>query len=117
MPETDTRDRQKPLKVYVSTSERERIVALAKDCRLAPSTLLRTLGLGYQPKSAFDREAVRELGKLNDDQGRLGGLLKLWLSEKKGEGAPVHHVRSVLQQIEHVQTVIAKLILQEARRL
>lgn len=117
MADTGTRERRKPLKVYVSPKERQRILALAKDCRLAPSTYLRRIGLGYQPKSAIDREAIRELAKVNADQGRLGGLLKLWLSDKKGEGASVRHVRSVLQDIEHVQTIIAKFLMEEARRL
>jgi len=115
--ESKTRDRNKPLKVYVSSDERLKIMDLATSCRLSPSAYLRIIGLGCQPKSAFDRESIRELAKVNADQGRLGGLLKLWLSERKGEGAPVGNVRSVLQQIENLQTVIAKLIMEEARHL
>lgn len=117
MTDTETRERQKPLRVYVSPKERQAILALARDCRLPPSTYLRRIGLGYQPKSSIDRESIRELVKVNADQGRLGGLLKLWLSERKGEGATVSNVRSVLEQIESLQFTIARLIAHEARRL
>lgn len=117
MADTETRERQKPLKVYVSPKERQKILALAKECRLPPSAYLRRIGLGYQPKSSVDREAIHELAKISADQGRLGGLLKLWLSEKKGERASVRHVRTVLHDIEQLQTTIAKLLMEEARRL
>jgi hypothetical protein len=113
----DVRDRQKPLRVYVSPAERQRVEALARDCNLVPSAYLRSVGLGYQPRSSFDRKAVQQLAKLHADQGRLGGLLKLWLSEKRGEGAPVKSVRSLLEQIESLQMEIAKLVMEEARRL
>jgi hypothetical protein len=39
----------------------------------------RSAALGHQLRSEIDREAVRELVKVAADQGRLGGLLKLWL--------------------------------------
>jgi hypothetical protein len=54
--------------------------------------------------------------KLHADQGRLGGLLKLWLSEKTGEGAPAKDVRAVLQQIESLQMQIARLVMKETVR-
>ena len=113
----DVRDRQKPIKVYVSDDERQRIEAKAEACQLVPSAYLRALGIGYKPKSAFDREAIEVLAKLNADQGRLGGLLKLWLSEKKGEGASVKSVRALLEQIEEAQTAIVRVMMQESRRL
>jgi hypothetical protein len=35
-----------------------------------------------RPKSVYDLEAVEQLAKVGADLGRLGGLLKLWLSTK-----------------------------------
>jgi hypothetical protein len=113
----ETRDRKRPLKVVVSATERARIEAVAERCRLSVSSYLRTVGLGYEPTSRFDREHFRELVKLHADQGRLGGLLKLWLSEKKGEGAPVKNVRSLLEQIESCQMQIARIVMEEKKRL
>lgn len=117
MSELQIRDRQKPFKVYVSPAERQRIEAFAKDCKLAPSSYLRNAGLGNQPRSSFDRKAIQQLAKLHADQVRLGELLKLWLSEKNGEVVPVKSVSSLLEQIESLQMVIAKLVMEEARRL
>ena len=117
MVDSEVRDRQKPIKVYVSEEERRQIEEKARVCQLAPSAYLRAVGIGNKPKSAFDREAIETLAKLNADQGRLGGLLKLWLTEKPGEGAPVKSVRGLLQQIEETQRTIVKLMMQESRRL
>jgi len=41
---------------------------------------LRRLGLGYELQSIVSQDAVIELSKINADLGRLGGLLKLWLT-------------------------------------
>jgi hypothetical protein len=117
MSESQIRDRQKPFRVYVSSEERQRIEALAKDCKLAPSTYLRNVGLGNQPRSSFDRKAIQQLAKLHAEQGQLGELLKVWLSQKNGEGAPGKSVRTLLEQIESLQMDIAKLVMEEARRL
>lgn len=111
-----TRPRGKRIDVWVSEEEYQAIVSHAKRLRLSHSTYLRNLGLGYQPKSQFDQEAVREIVKLHADQGRLGGLLKLWLSERRGEGAAVKDVRSVLHQIESLQMQMARLMMKEATR-
>jgi hypothetical protein len=78
---------------------------------------MRKLALGFTPKSFFDQQAIRVLIKLHADQGRLGGLLKLWLTERKGEAVTPAHVRSVLQQIESLQVQLVQLVQAEKRRL
>ena len=45
------------------------------------STFLLTIGQGYEAKSIVDYERVRELAKISGDLGRLGGLLKWWLTD------------------------------------
>lgn len=109
----ETRDRKRPLKVYVTPTERQAIERLAAVTRLSVSDYLRNVGLAYQPPSAFDQEAVLTLARINADQGRLGGLLKLWLSEKPGEGAPVKDVREVLHKIEDLQGQMIHLLLKQ----
>ena len=115
MPEP--RDRKHPLKVVVSAKERETIQENAKAARLSVSAFLRNLGMGHQPSSSFDREAIRKMVKLHADQGRLGGLLKLWLSEQPGKAVSVGEVRSVLFQIESLQQELARLVMAEKKRL
>jgi hypothetical protein len=112
-----TRPRGKRIDVWTSTEEYTGIVSNAKRVKLSNSEYLRNLGLGYQPKGRFDQEAIGKLVKLHADQGRLGGLLKLWLSERQGEGAPAKDVRSVLEQIESLQMQLARLVLQEKNRV
>jgi hypothetical protein len=103
--------------VWCDDDEFDEIKTNAQAAKLSNSEFLRNLGQGYEPKSAFDSDAIQQLAKLHADQGRLGGLLKLWLSEKNGEGAPGKSVRSLLEQIESLQMDIAKLVMEEARRL
>jgi hypothetical protein len=112
-----TRPRKNRIEVWCNDNELARIKVNAENTRLSNSEFLRSLGNGYEPKSTFDREAIAELAKLHADQGRLGGLLKLWLSEKKGEGAPIDNVRALLHKIEDLQMVIAKLVIEQSSNL
>jgi hypothetical protein len=66
--------------------------------------------VGHSPKSIFDQDAILALVKLHADQGRLGGLLKLWLSEKPGQGSSVRGVKGLLQQIEGLQRELKILV-------
>ena len=88
-PRAKSRDRKRPLKVVVNEDERLAIADKAASTGLSVSAYLREVGMGYQPKSNFDQEAIMTLMSLNADQGRLVGLLKLWLSEKPGQGCLV----------------------------
>lgn len=76
------------------------ITASAKAANLSVSAYLRALGLGYEPRSTIDHEAVSEVVKAHGGLAKVGGLLKLWLTERSGEGAAVAEVRSVLHGIE-----------------
>jgi hypothetical protein len=105
-----TRDRQRPLKVWVSPEERHVINARAEASGLAVSAYLRTAGLGMEPKSLFDQDAILALVKLHADQGRLGGLLKLWLATRPGTGASTVEVRALLKQIEQLQQQLQDLV-------
>jgi hypothetical protein len=111
------RPRANRIDIWADDAELANITERAKALKLSRSEYLRNLGLGYEPKGQFDQDAIRELVKLHADQGRLGGLLKLWLTEKKGEGLSIKNVRSVLQQIETLQMEIAKLVMKEKSRI
>lgn len=116
--EKDVRDRKRPIKIYVTPLERELLQNQANKCRVrSVGDYLRQVGQGYEPRSRFDQDFIREMMRIKADQGRLGGLLKLWLSEKPGEGTSVRNVRSVLNQIEATQQQLARLILKECTKL
>ena len=79
-----TRDRELPLKVFVTAEERRQITTKAREAGLSVSAYLRAAGMGKTLRSSFDHAAVAELVKVAGDQGRLGGLLKLWLVDRPG---------------------------------
>ncbi|EHK5084626.1 conjugal transfer transcriptional regulator TraJ [Vibrio alginolyticus] len=96
-----TRKNTTPIKVYCLPEERERIEANAKQAGLSVSTYLRRIGQGHQVKSVVDTEQVRELVKVNGDLGRLGGLLKLWLTnDVKAAQIGVPTIKAVLNRID-----------------
>lgn len=83
---------------------------------MSTSSYLRVLGLGYEPKSIVDNKQVEILAKINGDLGRLGGLLKLWLTNDPrtaqfGESV----IRSALARIEATQNEMVKVMRQIVR--
>ena len=106
----ESRDRNRPLKVFVSERERADIETRAAATGLSVSAYLRNLGLGFQPPSTLDQEAILALLKVNADQGRLGGLFKLWLSGQSAPEAETREIRKLLAAIEGCQLKLKTLI-------
>jgi hypothetical protein len=106
----ECRDRRRQLRVVVSASERAKIEQRAHAAGLSVSAYLRTAGLGHPIKSVIDHAAVVDLAKVNGDQGRLGGLLKLWLVDRPGRGAPEIDVRRLLERIGELQGRLADVV-------
>jgi hypothetical protein len=70
-----------PIYVYCLPDEKAQIEAMAKATGHSASSYLREIGQGYPVRSILDYERVQELSKICGDLGRLGGLLKLWLTD------------------------------------
>lgn len=103
-----TRKGSPPIKVYCLPDERERIEANARAAGLSLSAFLLAVGQGYRVQGITDYEQVRELARINGDLGRLGGLLKLWLTDdvrtaQFGEAT----IRALLARIETTQDQMA----------
>jgi hypothetical protein len=107
---TEGRNRLWPMKVFVTDDERSRIEERAKATGLSISAYLRTAGLGHPIKSVLDHAAVMDLAKVNGDQGRLGGVLKLWLMDRPGRGAPEIEVRRLLERIGELQGRLVEVV-------
>ncbi|MCW3476242.1 plasmid mobilization protein [Limobrevibacterium gyesilva] len=105
----EPRDRQRTLRVVVSASERARIEQRAEMAGLSVSAFLRAAGLNQPLRSVLDHDAVRELATVNGDQGRLGGLLKLWLAERAGQGASETEIRRLLDRLGELQARLAEI--------
>lgn len=113
--ETPTRKGSPAIKVRVLPEEKAMIEALAASVGESASSYLRLVGLGHQPRSMIDREQARELVRINGDLGRLGGLLKLWLTddEKLDEFKPARMtriIRGVLEKIEANQEELRAIV-------
>jgi hypothetical protein len=80
---SERRRRDDVIQVRVTEAELEAISANAAAANLTTAEFLRRLGQGYTPKSKVDLTVVRELCAVAGDLGRLGGLLKLWLADKR----------------------------------
>lgn len=73
--------RRQHLRVPVFPQEKAEIEANARQAGYSVARYLREVGCGYPIKSVMDYQYVRELVRVNGDLGRLGGLLKLWLTD------------------------------------
>ncbi|MDD1962123.1 conjugal transfer protein TrbJ [Pseudomonas sp. 39004] len=74
----DTRKHGKHLRVSVLADEEAIIKENATKASLTVAEYLRRLGLGHVIKGTLDAQYVLQIAKVNTDQGRLGGLIKLW---------------------------------------
>lgn len=97
------RRRGKPIEVWVTDEEKALIKSRAEQAGLPVSAFLRALGLSQPIKSKVDLVAVADLAKVNGDLGRVAGLLKLWLAEKKGQGARPVDVEAMMKEFRALQ--------------
>lgn len=106
-----TRKSSPPIKVYCLPEERKAIDSLAKSSGHSASTYLRLVGQGYQVTGVTDYENVRALVRVNGDLGRLGGLLKLWLTDdlRTAQFGPGTILR-LLSRIEANQEEMSRLM-------
>ncbi|WP_416391858.1 conjugal transfer transcriptional regulator TraJ [Alloalcanivorax xenomutans] len=110
--ERPTRKSSPPIKVYCLPNERAAIEQNAAAAGMSLSSFLLTVGMGYKITGIVDYEHVREMARINGDLGRLGGLLKLWLTDdvraaRFGE-ATIH---ALLSRIEETQDELGKVMM------
>jgi len=80
-PTNATRKGSPPVKVYCLPDEKTQLEEAAKAVGMSVSAYLLNVGMGYQVPGILDNKRVEELARINGDLGRLGGLLKLWLTD------------------------------------
>ncbi len=106
-----TRKNSPPIKVYCLPEEAQAIKAQAQSVGLPVAAYLRNVGLGIEVKSVLDYERIDDLAKINGDLGRLGGLLKLWLTnDERLNGIRTEEVRGVLAKIERNQDALRAIM-------
>lgn len=106
-----TRRRTDQIYVRVTPEERQTLQALAAQSGLTVAAYLRQVGMGYEPRSLIDKQAVRSLGRLNADLGRVGGLLKLWLSRTERQGFAQHlNIPEAVDQLRQLQNQVRRAL-------
>lgn len=107
---TTARRRGKPIEVWVTDEEKAVITNKAKEAGMSRSGYLRALGLNTPIRSVVNLTAVADLGKVNGDLGRVAGLLKLWLAEKRGQGAKPEDVEEIMTKFRILQAQVLDLM-------
>ena len=118
----DTRKGNSPIKVYCLPEEKAQIEANAKAAGMSLSSYLLAVGQGYKIQGVVDFEQVKELAKINGDLGRLGGLLKLWLTDDvRTARFGVDTITAVLDRVMQTQAemsaVMTKVVMPRSGKL
>lgn len=77
---SENRKKTKIARVRLTPEEWNDITSLADTCGLTTPEFMRQMSLGFTPKSNIDAQHRLNVAKQIGDLGRVGGLLKLWLS-------------------------------------
>ncbi|WP_175666638.1 conjugal transfer transcriptional regulator TraJ [Burkholderia ambifaria] len=111
-----TRKSSPPIKVYCLPDERAAVQAKAEAAGLSLSAYLLRVGMGYEIQGILDHRRVHDLALVNGDLGRLGGLLKLWLTNdaRVAEFTP-STIRALLAKIEATQDELRAVMTQVVR--
>ena len=111
-----TERRDKKLRVPVLPIEEAEIKNKAANAGLTVAEYLRNLGLGYQVPSIVDSRQVDSLLKINGDLGRLGGLIKLWLTnDKRTKLIGKSQLHMTLDSIRNTQSTMLDAIIKNKK--
>ncbi|WP_025902226.1 hypothetical protein [Tatumella sp. UCD-D_suzukii] len=104
------RPRSRRIEVWLTPDEEAEIAERSEQAGLSKSAYLRNVGMAQPIRSVVDLKAVADLAKVNGDLGRVAGLLKLWLLEKRGQGARPADVESMMNDFRKLQTQVHDLM-------
>jgi len=104
---SESRQKTELIQVRATPFEKAKLKSRAEAFDVSVGELCRQAIFGSVPKSKTDQDARRELAATRAELGRLGGLLKGWLSGSFMQGAPVPKtyadVVKLLREIELAQ--------------
>ena len=116
-----TRKSTTPVKVYCLPDEHAQLRTMAAAANKSVSSYLLNVGLGYRVQGILDNRRIEELARINGDLGRLGGLLKLWLTDDaRTQAFGEATIRALLSKIEETQSkmhdVMRRVVIPRAER-
>lgn len=99
------------IEVRVTAEEKAAIREMAELSGLQMSTYIRRVAMDPVIVSKVDNDCVAELARISADLGRLGGLLKLWLTnDPKVAGVGAAKIRTVLNMVRENNEDLKKQI-------
>ena len=111
---SESRQKTKLIQVRATPDEKERLRARAAAFGISMGELCRQAIFASTPRSKTDLGAIGELASTRADLGRLGGLLKGWLSCAFEKPTPDMQTRddvvALLRQIEATQALIVEAV-------
>lgn len=115
-----SRRRVRRLKVPVFPEEETLIKEQAGLVGMTVAAYLRAVGQGYQPRAIVERDRIHDMLRVNGDLGRLGGLLKLWLSDDSklrgfDQGQVRQAVLGALRRVDQTQDDLRAVIARALR--
>ncbi len=107
---SESRKKTLTIGVRATPLEKEMLKARAAAFSISVGELCRRAIFGSVPKSKTDQDAISELALTRADMGRMGGLLKGWLSGIFAQNAPTlkthTEVVNLLREIEGAQVKV-----------
>ena len=91
------------IKCRVSDAEQHEIEERAASVGMTLSAYMRAAALNHPIRAQADWQAVKDMLKVAADLGRIAGLLKLWLTERNGEGAASIDVARMMKDFRQLQ--------------
>lgn len=110
------RPRRFRVEVWMTAEEKGDVAERAAGSGLSLSAYLRAAGLHHKTRATADTGVAKQLVRINGDLGRLGGLLKLWLADKKGEAASPAEVAAALREVRTLQQQMRQALSKLLRR-
>mgnify|MGYP003537617260 FL=1 len=115
---SDRRRDLSPIKVYCTSAQRQVIEQNAIKVGMSLSTYLQRVGTNCSINVQSHNEDVEKLLKINADLGRLGGLIKLWLTnDRKTKLVGQRELHRLLGQISTTQSELIDVLIEFKRSL
>lgn len=100
------RPRGRCIPVWVTEEEYLAISGKANDSGQSLSGYLRAVGLRRKLNPVSDVQVMSDVLKVNADIGRLGGLIKLWLSDRKQMDVSRESLQKTLDEVRSLSSVL-----------
>ncbi len=94
----------------MNNDEKAELADRAAQSGLSLSAYMKAAGLNAPIRARADLSAVADLVRVNGDLGRVAGLLKLWLAEKRGQGLRPFDVEKMVGDFRVMQTELSGIM-------